>query len=294
MVACAVAALALVSACSTVTEGQATMPDTPSHSASGDDVFANAAVGDCLTWPEQTPDQAHSVDCADEHRFEVSEIIDLSSEYGPMAEPPRNREILELSQTRCPEAARTYLGPKFDPTGRFSASMLWSGERAWRDGERRVLCGLQLPGLNGQQLFFTGRVADQDQSKVWPAGTCLGIELSSKQPIDAPVDCAAPHSMEITGSVDVGAQFPGGLPAEGDQDAFIKDSCKRSTDEYLAPTSLRQTTLTVIYSTVARDSWDAGSRRVSCSVGAVSDGAWATLINSAKGELLINGLPPAP
>jgi hypothetical protein len=34
---------------------------------------------------------------------------------------------------------------------------------------------------------------------------------------------------------------------------------------------------------------------VSCSIGAtLGNGGWATLINSAKGPLLINGQPPVP
>ena len=55
--------------------------------------------------------------------------------------------------------------------------MLWAGDKAWKHaGERRLLCGLQLQGPNNQQLVFKGKVADVDQSKVWPAGTCLGID----------------------------------------------------------------------------------------------------------------------
>ncbi|WP_459958586.1 septum formation family protein, partial [Mycobacterium avium] len=47
--------------------------------------------------------------------------------------------------------------------------------------------------------------------------------------------CAAPHAMEVTGTVNLAEKFPGALPAEPDQDAFIKDSCTKMTDAYLAP-----------------------------------------------------------
>ena len=114
--------------------------------------------------------------------------------------------------------------------------MLWSGDRAWRQsGDRRMLCGLQQPGPNNQQTAFKGKVADIDQSKVWPAGTCLGIDSSTNQPIDVPVDCAAPHAMEVTGTVNLAEKFPAALPAEPEQDGFIKDSCTKMTDAYLAP-----------------------------------------------------------
>ena len=79
-----------------------------------------------------------------------------------------------------------------------------------------------------------------DQSKVWPAGTCLGIDPTTNQPTDIPVDCAAPHAMEVTGAVNLAEKFPGGLPPEPDQDAFIKDACTRMTDAYLAPIAAAQ------------------------------------------------------
>ncbi|MGC2653301.1 MAG: septum formation family protein, partial [Mycobacterium sp.] len=270
----------------------------PSTGAKGNDAFNHAASGDCLMWPERMPEAATVVDCKDEHRFEVAESIDMStfpgSEYGRNAAPPSAARIEQISVEQCETAVRRYLGTRFDPNSRFNISMLWSGDRAWRQsGERRMLCGLELPGSANQQISFKGKVADVDQSKVWPAGTCLGIDPTSNQPTDVPVDCAAPHAMEVTGSVNLAEKFPGALPAEPDQDGFIKDSCTRLTDAYLAPVQFRTTTLTLIYSTVSLPSWSAGSREVACSIGAtLGNGGWATLLNSAKGALLINGQPP--
>ena len=175
--------------------------------------------------------------------------------------------------------------------------MLWSGEKAWSGGERQMLCGLQLPGGgNEEQQVFKGRVADLDQSKVWKAGTCLGIDTTANQPTDVPIDCTGPHAMEVTGSVNVAEKFPGGAPpSETDQDAYIKETCTRMTDAYLAPVELRATTLTLVYSTISLPSWSAGSHQVSCSIGAtLGNGGWATLVGSAKGPLLINGQPPVP
>jgi predicted heme/steroid binding protein len=266
----------------------------------GNDTFNHAKGGDCLNWPERNPDGAQIVDCSDEHRFEVAESVDMrtfpGSEYGPDAEPPSPARIQQISQEQCQAAVRRYLGPRFDPNSRFTISMMWSGDKAWRQaGERRMLCGLQLPGANNQQLAFTGKVAEIDQSKVWPAGTCLGIDPATNQPTDIPVDCAAPHAMEVTGAVNLKEKFPGALPPEPEQDAFIKDACTRMTDAYLAPIKLRNTTLTLIYSTISLPSWAAGSHQVSCSIGAtLGNGGWSTLLNSAKGPLQINGQPPVP
>ncbi len=266
----------------------------------GAETFGKAKSGDCLNWPERTPDAAEVVDCKDEHRFEVAESVDMrtfpGSEYGPDAAPPSPARIQQISQEQCQVAVRRYLGERFDPNSRYTVSMMWSGDKAWRQsGERRILCGLQLPGPNNTQLAFQGKVADVDQSKVWPAGTCLGIDPSTNQPTDIPVDCAGPHAMEVTGAVNVAEKFPAGLPPDPEQDAFIKDACTRMTDAYLAPIQLRSTTLTLIYSTISLPSWAAGSHQVSCSIGAtLGNGGWSTLLNSAKGPLQINGQPPIP
>jgi predicted heme/steroid binding protein len=262
--------------------------------------FADATPGSCITWPDNSPDTAAVVDCNDDHRFEVAESIDLrtypGTEYGPDAAPPSPARIQQISAEQCEPAVKRYLAAKYDPNSRFSISLLWPGDKAWQQsGERRMLCGLQLPGPANQQIVFKGRVADLDQSKIWPTGTCLGIEPSTNQPNDAPVDCSAPHAMEVTGTVNLAEKFPDVLPTEADQDAFIKGVCNQLTDAYLAPTQLRDTTLTLIYSTVSLPSWNAGSRQVSCNIGAtLGNGGWATLINTAKGPILINGQPPIP
>ncbi|WP_142389922.1 septum formation family protein, partial [Mycobacterium sp. shizuoka-1] len=274
--------------------------DPLSGSAKGTAAFAKAKAGTCLNWPDKNPDSASIVDCANDHRFEVAESVDMrtypGTEYGPDAAPPTAARIQQISLEQCQPAVERYLGDKFDPNSKFTISMLWSGDKAWKqDGERRMLCGLQLPGPDGQQIAFKGRVAEIDQSKVWPAGTCLGIDPSTNQPTDVPVDCGAPHAMEVTGAVNLAEKFSGGLPSDVDQDAFIKDACTRMTDAYLAPLQLRSTTLTLIYSTISLPSWTAGSHQVACSIGAtLGNGGWATLINPAKGALLINGMPPVP
>ena len=63
----------------------------------GADTFDHAKSGDCLNWPDGTPDAAQIVNCTDEHRFEVAESIDMrtfaGSEYGPEAAPPSAARI---------------------------------------------------------------------------------------------------------------------------------------------------------------------------------------------------------
>lgn len=292
----------LVTAIPVSTESGRLLDSSPVRStgAKSDAALNRASRGECLMWPDATPESAKIVNCGDDHKFEVAESIDMrtfpGSEYGPNAAPPTPARIQQITQEQCEASVRNYLGLKFDPNSKFTVSLLWPGDRAWRQsGDRRMLCGLQLPATNNQQQAFKGKVADVDQSKIWPAGTCLGIDPATNQPTDVPVDCAAPHAMEVTGTVNLAERFPDALPAEPDQDSFIKDSCTKMTDAYLAPVKLRTTTLTLIYPTVPLASWTAGSREVACSIGAtLGNGGWATLLNSAKGQLLINGQPPVP
>ncbi|MCV7087438.1 septum formation family protein [Mycolicibacter hiberniae] len=282
------------------TGGKGTGPALGLGTVKGNEAIDRAVAGDCLNWPEDDLDAATIVSCAEEHKFEVAGPVDMKmfpgSEYGPDAPPPSMARIEQITQEQCESSVRRYLGVKFDPHSKFVASMLWAGERAWRQhGERRMLCGLQLPGVGGRQTAFVGKVADINQSKVWPPGTCLGIDPATNQPNDVPVDCAAPHTKEVTGTVNLAERFPDALPSEPEQDAFIKEACTRLTDAYLDPVQLRDTTLTLTYATVSLPSWAAGSREVACSLGAtLGNGGWAALINSARGPLLINGQPPVP
>jgi Septum formation len=267
-----IAGVTVLTSSSTSHSGTASATSTPS------DAFVNARGGDCLSWPKDSPDNAHFVHCDAEHLFEVAEAVDM-----------RN------SQQPCQLAIQRYLGTRYDPNGKFTIGVLWPGATGGhQSGGRHLLCGLQLLGAAREPIAFKGKVAELDQSKVWPAGTCLGIETASNQPTDIPVDCSAPHAEEITGAVNLAEAWPGAPPSPVDQDAFIRDACTRATDAYLAPVALRTTGLTLIYKTVPTASWLAGSRQVPCGIGAAQGNRdSATLIGNAKGGLLINGVAPA-
>jgi hypothetical protein len=243
-----------------------------SHTASTSNVAVNdARSGDCLTWPKDSPDQARLVPCNAQHLFEVAESVDMRDSAQP-----------------CQLAVQRYLGGRYDPNGKFTMGVLWSGANA-EPGDRRLLCGLQLLGPNAKPTVFKGKVAELDQSTIWPSGTCLGIDQASNQPTGIPVDCSAPHAEEITGVVNLADAWRGAPPSQADQDGFIRDGCTRATDAYLAPIALQATGLTMIYSTVSPASWSAGSRQVSCGIGAAQgDRGAAALIGDAKGRLLVN------
>ena len=214
------------------------------------------------------PDRARFVQCDTPHVFEVAGSVDT-----------RN------SQELCQTAVQRYLGIRSRPGRQIH------DHRVVVRCHGPLLCGLQLHGPDGEPIAFRGKVAELDQSKVWPAGTCLGIDSASDRSTDIPVDCSAPHAEEITGVVNLGEEWYGAPPSQHDQDEYIADACERATDAYLSPTSLETTGLTLVYRAVSPQSWSAGSRQVVCRIGAtLGDRGRVTLMGSAKDRALVSGV----
>jgi len=226
---------------------------------------ADAQPGNCLTWPPGAPERATKVDCAGDHLFEVAGSDATQSED-------------------CARVVTDYLGARYDANGRFVVGTVQNGGG--------LLCGLQLPSAGAASVPFKGKVVDQDQSRIWPTGTCLGIR--DGKTTDIAVDCGLPHALEITGTVDLSAAFTQAAPSIAAQDAMVKDVCGAATSAYLAPMTLDATRLAVRYSPIDAAGWAAGSRRVACSIGSPEPGdRWATLVRSAKNGVRITGQGPA-
>ncbi|WP_459548758.1 septum formation family protein [Nocardia sp. X0981] len=266
--------------------------------AGADKVFASVATGDCLTWTAPDHSDLVELDCAEEHLFEVTDTVDLSeypgSEFGPNAPWPDSLRLTELREEHCVPATQRYLNGRFDPRGKYAVGLMYPSNDGWTNSNDRILrCGLQIPGLSGNPMPKTGRVAEGDQSKVYDAGVCLGI--SQNLPTD-PIDCSQEHAVEIASTVDLSARFPGGPPAKDDQDQFLEEECGRTTNEYLGgPHVLRDKTLTVFFDYIDARSWLAGSRKLNCMVGKGADQeGFAPLVGPARGRLLINGQEPVP
>lgn len=264
--------------------------------------FDGAGAGDCLQWtPTDDPDTDRQdlavVPCAEPHRFEVAEPVDLSlyptAEFGVAAAYPDSARFTALRDEHCETAVQDYTGGRFDPTGRYSIGLMFPSQAGWAAGERTIRCGIQQTGATSALQLMTGGVADQDQSMIWETGSCVGVDAGV--PTD-PVDCAAPHAFEVVSVVDLAAQFPGGLPSVEDQDAFLEPTCTQAADAYLgSPDALRNQTLTLFWDNVDASSWLAGSKRVSCSIGKeVEAGGFASIVGSARGEITIDGAPPVP
>ncbi|WP_223839709.1 septum formation family protein [Saccharopolyspora pogona] len=262
-------------------------------SAPAPEAVFDAKAGDCLNWNDPDAGDIRNVTCAEPHLFQVTGSSELRGEFGDTAPFPDTEQWQQIKQQRCTDVSKGFLSNQFDPHGRFSVGAFTPSEDGWADGDRTLHCGIQQPGPSGKLYPITGSAAQMDQSNVYPVGRCLGINGTA---VWDPVDCARPHSVEITGQVDLGEQFPGGYPSETDQDGFLATKCAELTDNFAGgPTVAKDKGLVPYWDTLAPESWDAGSRQVNCKVSAqLPDGSGlAPVTGSVKGEVQV-GKEPAP
>ncbi|GAA3024377.1 septum formation family protein [Actinokineospora globicatena] len=246
------------------------------------DLAFDSPAGSCLTWtPPDGTDMAR-VDCAKPHLFEVTSNVDISAEYPESAPPPDQARWQQIAEQKCTPSATSYLGGKLDPFGRYRINALKPVDAKWLDGDRKVRCGLQRTAPSGSLIPVTGSAARQDQSNVHDPGTCLALE---GQKIGDPIACDKAHAYEIVGNVDLGTAFQGEFPQETVQRERAIELCATVTAEYTGGADLAAKGLTPYPDTLQQESWDAGSRKVDCKVGAkLPDGSGlAPVTNSVRG-----------
>ncbi|WP_367133640.1 septum formation family protein [Saccharothrix sp. HUAS TT1] len=250
-----------------------------------------AQAGDCLNWTKRDLTDVTKVDCAAQHLFEVTGVADISSAHGPQAPFPDDAQWQEISQEQCSAVSLDYLGGKFDPFGKYTVGPLNPGERLWGEGQRTLRCGLQVAGPAGGLLPSYGTARTQDQSDVYDPGVCLGITETGS--VADPVECAKPHTFEITGVVPMP---PGEFPAVEAQDDLLATECDRITAEYTGGADLKARGLIVTWDTRVAESWAAGSRLANCKVGALPVDnvliAWEGSVRNPDAPPLTTSNPP--
>ena len=262
--------------------------------------FTSASAGACLTWSLAADGSAsgfEQVSCGEPHRFEVSTREDLSayptSEFGPNAERPDVTRQNALREELCESTTVSYLEGKWDPNGRYDIASILPPAEAWEQGDRTLLCGLQTTDAAGVPQESTGKVSEVDQAVVAQPGECRRVD---DQNVLTTVPCAEPHQLETVSIINVAQKFPGGYPADADMDAFIQDTCTQNSMDYLGgEENLYQSTLKPFWGSMSRESWDAGSRSVNCSLIHDNAGSFSTLTGSAKDGrdgMTIDGAPP--
>ncbi|WP_028476000.1 septum formation family protein [Nocardia sp. CNY236] len=261
-----------------------------------DKEFGTAATGDCLSWTEADRSDLVKVNCESTHLFEVAADIDMSGypgkEFGPGSRFPDSLRLAELKEEHCVPAVQKYMSGRFDPHGRYTIGLMYPSQVGWQHGDRTLRCGLQVTATVGMPPS-AGSATEQDQSKVYGPGVCLGS--NQNLPTD-PVDCAQPHAVEIVSTLDLGTRFGGGPPSKEEQDTFAAQECKRTSTDYLGgPDVIRDKTLTLFADYIDARSWLAGSRKVDCMIGkGTGREGFAPIVGSATGDILIDGHAPIP
>jgi hypothetical protein len=235
----------------------------------------------CLSWGQPDGSDAHRVDCAQPHLFEVTSLADLSAEYPPGAPVPSLDLWQQISQARCTDAVEPYLGRPLDPYGRLMVSVLRPTSAQWADGDRQLRCGLQWAGPGGALQPTVGAAQDQNQSNVWDPGTCLALIGKA---VGDPISCTQPHSYEIIATLDLKTKFTGGYPSQNDQKTWLDTTCAKAAADYTSGSDLSAKGLILTWDVREQESWDAGSTLVNCKVGAKlpDDSGLASVAGSVK------------
>jgi hypothetical protein len=236
-------------------------------SPAADEAF-HAPPHTCLTWSQRDAADAHKVDCAQPHLFEVSSVVDISAEFPAGAPSPSLDVWQQISQAHCADDAKTYLGRPLDPYGRLMVNLLRPTIGQWAAGDRQLRCGLQWTGPGGGPQPTTGAAADQQQSYVWEPGTCLALNGKS---VGDPIDCTQQHSYEIIATLDLRTKFTASYPSQSDQAAWLDTECSKAATDYTGGTDLGAKKLILTWDVREQESWDAGSTLVNCKVGAKLD-----------------------
>lgn len=229
----------------------------------------HASPGECLIWKKDPAAEPRTVSCKKAHLFEVTGVVNLSSQFPSDAPPPDVDKWRDVADKHCSKNIDDYLDEPLDPNGRYSLTVLRPTSQDWKDGLRKVRCGLQRTGPRGKPLSSTGHAAEQDQSSVYDAGTCLALADKSA---GRPTGCAKEHSYEIVATLDLTKEFSftDGYPDSDDQNEWLDKQCNKKLDDYTGDDDLDDDMM-LGWDTVKEDSWEAGSTRVNCKVGKTLD-----------------------
>lgn len=252
-----------------------------------------AEPGTCLNWTAADARDIREMQCSQPYLFQVTGKADLTRVLGEDAAFPSSQRWQQLKQQHCGTVASRFFNGRFDPNGRFSVGAFTPSRQAWDSGDRAMQCGVQQPSPSGVLYRVQGGMRQLDQSNIYDPGRCLGINGKA---VWDPVDCSRPHSVEVTGTVDLGERFKQGYPRIADQDPFLSTRCTELTAQYAGgPAVAKEKNLVVYWDTLTEESWQAGSRQVNCKLSArLPDGSGlAPVTGSVRGDVKI-GTEPAP
>ena len=235
--------------------------------------------GDCVTWPQSGQSLVDStvVDCATPHLIEVVAPVVLTGIHGAYPSPEAWR-LIEASQ--CGPVVEQYLGGPIDPYGKYYAGAISPVKEGWDQGERDIWCGLSavggVPAARSDLPPMLGRVRAQEQEWFLAPGTCLGGPSVAD---GVELDCALPHLLEVTGTVDLGGQGLGSPTVDAIRNAAARQ-CAQVSAAFVGqslPSTLESGSLDV-----RPETWAAGGRLVECVIGQPSASGWVPVTGTRK------------
>lgn len=235
--------------------------------------------GDCVTW-KQLPGETQSVEtvkCTKPHLMEVIAPVDLVGYSGRV---PDGSAWGLIAAQKCQPIADAYLGVPVDPRGRFDVYVIHPLAEGWAQGDRKIWCGLTVRIASSVDLStltpFSGRIRADQQTVLEPIGTCL---MATPERNEIVVDCATPHDVEVTGSVDLSQRIDH-APTDDELSRLTGTECDRLAGVYLGRA------LGGDLATASRGfdprSWAAGRRAVECLVGHDQAGSWVPVSGSIR------------
>ena len=232
-----------------------------------------------MTWPQSGQSIVDStvVDCATPHLMEVVTAVALTGMHGAYPSPKAWR-LIEASQ--CGPVVEQYLGGPIDPYGKYYAGSISPIKEGWDQGERDIWCGISAIGGNPASASalppMLGRVRAQEQERVLATGTCIG---GPSVPDGVELDCALPHLLEVTGTVDLSGQGLGSPTLDVTRSAAARP-CGQVSEAFLGrslPATLESGSLGV-----PPETWAAGGRLAECVIGQPSASGWVPVTGTRK------------
>jgi Protein of unknown function (DUF2510). len=235
--------------------------------------------GDCVVWKQVVgePRAVKTVSCGGAHLLEMIDRVELKNMTGPY---PTEAAWNLIFEEQCSPLVASYLDAPIDPYGRYAVSGLEVGQDGWDLGDRTIWCGVAAQGVSpigpDALVLFSERAHGSDQTKLQGVGTCLGPVAGGSQDV---VDCAGPHEIEVTGSVDLNGRIDH-APNLAEMDGLALDACNRIASDYLGH-SLGGGVAAAPFG-LEPASWEAGRRVVECVVGHSSGTDWVSSTGSMK------------
>ncbi|RZQ62084.1 septum formation family protein [Amycolatopsis suaedae] len=258
--------------------------------------------GSCLTWDRPDAGDAKLIGCEAPHRFEVIGLVNVADRFPPDVPSPDLSQWRQIAEERCTKMAGDYLHKPLDPFGKLSVGVLYPSAEEWDDGDRELRCGLQWAAPGGQLQLITGPASAQEQSNIWKVGTCLAL---AGKTVGDPIECTKPHAYEIVGELDLTSKFPDEFPEPDEQKTWLDTECNRLVEDYTGGLDLGAEKLILTWDTREKASWEAGSTKVNCKVGAkLEDGSGLAPVTGSihkdakseapPGQAPMHGEHPAP